>query len=136
MVLKKTKELAKAFESVRPKLNYKCEFASRRQTIKKVHYHEELRSIQTRGGIEMALPFESGLQEVLVQFPIAFIVGDTIGNDKLCSRYQTYVATRLENTGVSRDCTCIDVTIINVRLQTCHDDLVSIINLCNGILNP
>ena len=43
---------------------------------------KELQSIQTRGGIEMILPFQSGLKEFVVKFPIAFTVGDTIGNYK------------------------------------------------------
>ena len=95
-------------------MDYKDEFGNKKKdVIKKSHYHEiiqcilsELHDVQKRGGIRMILPFQSCMKEVLVKFPIAFIVGDTIGNDKLCSRYQNYTPTQLENTGVSRDCIC------------------------------
>ena len=94
-------------------MDYNHIYGNQKMSIKKNHYHEiihcilsELQDVQQRGGIQMMLPFQFCTKEVLVKFPISFIVGDTIGNDKLCSRYQKYVPTQLENTGVSRDCTC------------------------------
>ena len=54
----------------------------------------------------MMLPFGNILRKFIVKFPISFVIGDTIGNDKLCSRYQKYVPSLQQNTGVSRDCIC------------------------------
>ena len=88
------------------------------RNLKKLHYHQMLQCIlsdvhiiQQSNGIKMKLPFmkesKMYIKEVKMYFPIAFVIGDTIGADKLCSRKQNYTPTKLGNTGISRDCNCI-----------------------------
>lgn len=79
---------------------------------KKHHYHQMLQSIlsqvqniQQRGGIVYNLPYpDKGLIPTLLKFPIMFIIGDCLGNDKLCNRKQNYKPTKSLQTGVCRDC--------------------------------
>ena len=94
-------------------IDYKSEFGTNKNVIKKIHYHQMidsilsgLRQVQRNGGIEMELPFKQNNRKFIVKFPISFVIGDTIGNDKLCSRFQKYVPSLQQNTGVSRDCMC------------------------------
>ena len=94
-------------------IDYKSEFGKDKNVMKKNHYHQMidsilsgLRQVQRKGGIEILLPFGQNLRKFTVKFPISFVIGDTIGNDKLCSRFQKYVPSLQQNTGVSRDCIC------------------------------
>jgi len=82
-------------------------------TQKKLHYHQmlkaildEISNIQQRGGMKWNLryPGRDTFKTVTLKFVISFIIGDCLGNDKLCSRIQNYVPTKLMNTGVCRDC--------------------------------
>lgn len=97
------------------KLKYKDKFKSSASVAKKRHYHEVLKTIleplknvQSNGGIKLTLPFiDAGHYGTrVVKFPIMFIIGDTLGNDKLCSRLHNYKFTKSQVTGVSRDCNC------------------------------
>ena len=82
---------------------------------KKHHYHQmlqcifsQVKNIQSRGGIIYNLPFPGGrLVPTLLKFPIMYIIGDCLGNDKLCNRKQNYVPTKTLKTGVCRDCNVI-----------------------------
>ena len=80
---------------------------------KKLHYHQmlkaildEITNIQESGGMKWNLkyPGRDTFKTVTLKFVISFIIGDCLGNDKLCSRMQYYVPTKLMNTGVCRDC--------------------------------
>ena len=92
-----------------------------------------MHEVQKRGGIHMILPFQFCMKKVLVKFPIAFIVGDTIGNDKLCSRFQNYVPTQAENTGVSRDCTCTYKHAGNHNYKCCMLSRITIKSLPSDV---
>ena len=52
-------------------------------------------------------------REVQLLFPIMTIVGDAVGNNKLCCHKQNFSYTKLLNTGVCRDC--------NVTFRHCDD---------------
>lgn len=98
------------------KVNYKS--SKQGSDEKRLHYHRMLSVIlngletyQSKDGIITTLPFwtssedrEPEYRRVQMKFPIMFIIGDCIGNDKLCSRLHTYVPNRLANNGVCRDC--------------------------------
>ncbi len=54
-------------------------------------------------GIPMKLQIKNYIKEVLVRVPIAFIVGDCEGNDKLCGKYSSH---SLGTGRISRACSC------------------------------
>ena len=87
------------------------------QDHKKNHYHKmlsmifaQVRDVQTAiQPIQISLPFPTNdnsgnTRSFKVKFPIMYIIGDCVGNDKLCSRNQNYVPNKLLNNGVCRDC--------------------------------
>ena len=80
--------------------------------LKKYHYHQMLQVIlkqlidlQSKGGIKWNLRYPDGsFRTVLLKFVVSFIIGDCLGNDKLCCRFQNYIPTMLMDTGACRDC--------------------------------
>lgn len=94
-------------------INYSSMKSNEKEVLKKLHYHqildkifEDVHSIQKKGGMLFRLPFpgQKSLVPVLIKFPIMYVIGDCLGNDKLCHRRQSYRPTKLMNTGVCRDC--------------------------------
>ena len=102
--------------------------------LKKKHYQQMLHHIlnqvamlQNRGGFKWKLPFykpcvdnNTGNDSFIIEyrhvniiFEAMVVIGDTLGNDKLCCRKQTYVPTKLMNTGACRDC--------SVTYRNCDD---------------
>jgi hypothetical protein len=83
--------------------------------LKKIHYHqilecilEDLSELQKCGGIKWLFTFPDGTsKEFTLKFAIIFIIGDCMGHDKLCCRIQTYIPSKLKNTGACRDCNVI-----------------------------
>ena len=102
--------------------------------LKRKHYQQILQhilsqvvSIQSRGGLKWRLPFYDSRdeqpnandrntpptdkdstkivwKEVILKFEVMVVIGDMKGNDKLCGRKQTYIASKSKDTGVCRDC--------------------------------
>ena len=104
--------------------------------LKRVHYHQllsvifgPLKKLQDIGGLKWKLPFKTTgcdgkemveYREVQLLFPIMTIVGDAVGNNKLCCHKQNFSYTKLLDTGVCRDC---NVTFRHCDNPKFHCDL-------------
>ena len=98
--------------------------------LKKYHYHQimkaildQINNVQINGGIKWTFKYTSFTstnnqsfpsdRTYTLKFPVIFVIGDCVGNDKLCSRKQVYRPTNTFDTGVCRDC--------NITYQHCHN---------------
>ena len=108
------------------------------------NYHHILQVIlsnlvlcQKNGGIKNTKLVVNGSQQtVTLKVPVAFVVGDCKGSDKLCGQFGTH---QLGNSLVCRDCdcptsssdnpniTCRPITL--ARIKDAHDDVAALRNL-------
>jgi len=85
----------------------------------------ELIDCQLAGGISTTISINGFHQQVTMKVPIAFIVGDCKGNDRLCGRYGTH---NLGNALVCRDCDCLTEDA-NDPLIDCQPLLLEMFNV-------
>ena len=57
---------------------------------------------QEGGGIQTIIQFKGALHNVIFKIPVAFVIGDCEGNDRLCGRYKSHNSKFL-----CRDCDCL-----------------------------